>query len=114
MLYCHKCTYICIRIKDRVKKASRSGLARRGGKSLIMLGGECGKRGTRGYLLHCKYYKTHNLGEVSPDGCALPRRRLLKKRQRTVSTPRHGPTGILRSNPHGSQNRCFWRKFSQH
>jgi hypothetical protein len=44
----------------------------------------------------------------------IPRKRLPKKRQRTVSTRRRAPLGIPRSNRHGSPNRCFRRKFSRH
>ena len=44
----------------------------------------------------------------------IPRKRLPKKRQRTVSTRRRGLLGIPRSNRHGSRGRCFRKKFSQH
>src|SRR6266852_3229809 len=49
--------------------------------------------------------------DVLPD---IPQKPSPKRRQHTVSTPRHGLLGFPRSNRHGSPNRCFRRRFSQH
>jgi len=55
-------------------------------------------------------WKSRKLG-ASP---GIRRKRLPKKRQRIASTRRRGLLGIPRSNRHGSPNRRFRRKFSQH